>query len=652
MYFRSEIEGLRAIALLSVMLFHFGFATFSGGFFGVDVFFVISGYLNTKIIITELEQNKFSIINFYERRIKRILPMLYLVMLACIPFAWFIMSPDNIHYFAKSLIATSTFASNVLFYNNSGYFDVQEKFNPLLATWSLAVEIQLYLLLPLFLMKMRNFSRYYKFALLGIIIVISFLLMQWVAISNQSAAFYLLPMRLWEFVLGVYAALYMSQARPKKINNGLIEAFGWFGIALVLFAIFTYSNKTSSASVYQLVVTLGTMLTILFTTEKTYAGKAIGNKIFVGIGLISYSAYLWHQPAFAFFTSFYFHEPELNELLLLISFVFVLSYISWRFVEMPLRRKGIKRSNIFLFSFYCSVFFIILGSILILNKNTIKNYWTNQTSKINQNFNKRLLDKSTELKNFTKDNIENKNFSDCNFASSKLDIDVQKKLAECFSTYGPGVLIIGDSHAIDLFGSVSSRFDRKFVVSLAKEGCRPYIVNSECNYDKITSFLSKNTKKISLVIYEQSGRYLFKKRKEKIWELTDPRSEIDYESINKVFTYLNDLAKFTHVKWFTPRIETEIYFDQIAKKDLGCKYPYSPTKSQTLKYSLLDEEIKKIGSKSQNNNIEIISQSDIYNFSFPDDFLNCKEFYWTDSDHFNSLGEIRFGKRLPKDFID
>jgi peptidoglycan/LPS O-acetylase OafA/YrhL len=653
MNFRSEIEGLRAIALLSVILFHAGFKEFSGGFLGVDIFFVISGYLNTKIIIAELQQNKFSIINFYERRIKRILPMLYLVMFICIPFAWLLMSPNDIDFFAKSLVTTSAFVSNLFFLHNDGYFAEQERFNPLLATWSLAVEIQFYFLLPFFLMKIWRLSKRWIFVILGIGLLISFLLMQWVAISNQSAAFYLLPTRIWEFVFGIYAAFFLSKAHPKKIKGGFIAAAGWLGAALILLAIFTYDNKTSSTSIYQLAATFGTVLIILFTTRQTSAGKAIGNKVFVGIGLISYSAYLWHQPVFAFYRYQYFHEPNFNNCLFLISFVFILAYLSWRFVEMSLRKNHkFKRSNIFLLSFLCSIVFIILGSITVLNKNTIKSYWLNRSSDINLNFNKMLLEKNVL------DNNGNKKFSTCNFSLSKFDSEVEKKLKECFTLYGAGVLIIGDSHAINLFGAIHSRFDHKFIVSLAQPGCRPYIVDPQCNYDKIASFLSKNGKIFSLLIYEQSGSYLFNKEKTLKGllsiksSLLSPRNEIDYDSINKVFIYLNNLAKFTHVKWFMPRIETEIYRDVIIRKNLGCEYPYSPTPNQILKYKLLDGEIKKIGSKSQNNKIQLISQNELFNFKFPADFVNCKEIYWSDSDHFSYLGEIRFGKRLPKNFLD
>ena len=152
MKYRAEIDGLRALAVLPVILFHAGFGWFNGGFVGVDVFFVISGYLITTIIISEMAEGKFSIVNFYERRARRILPALFFVMLACIPFAWMWLTPTDLKDFGQSLVAVSTFSSNILFWFESGYFDTAAELKPLLHTWSLAVEEQYYILFPIFLM--------------------------------------------------------------------------------------------------------------------------------------------------------------------------------------------------------------------------------------------------------------------------------------------------------------------------------------------------------------------------------------------------------------------------------------------------------------------------------------------------------------------
>ena len=176
MKYRKEIDGLRALAVLPVILFHAGFTTFSGGFVGVDIFFVISGYLITTIIVDEMDKGSFSLLNFYERRARRILPALFFVMLCTLLFAWFLLPPDDMRSFAKSLVAVPLFISNLLFYRESGYFDTLTDLKPLLHTWSLAVEEQYYLLFPLFLIVAWKFGKRSIIAILIIVSTISIVL--------------------------------------------------------------------------------------------------------------------------------------------------------------------------------------------------------------------------------------------------------------------------------------------------------------------------------------------------------------------------------------------------------------------------------------------------------------------------------------------
>ena len=178
MNYRREIDGLRALAVLPVILFHAGFETFSGGFVGVDVFFVISGYLITTMILADLEQGKFSIVNFYERRARRILPALFLVILVCIPFAWLWLEPYHFVEFGRSLLAVVFFSSNILFWRESGYFANAASEKPLLHTWSLAVEEQYYVLFPLFLMLFWKLGKRWLLLTLGLVFVVSLILAQ------------------------------------------------------------------------------------------------------------------------------------------------------------------------------------------------------------------------------------------------------------------------------------------------------------------------------------------------------------------------------------------------------------------------------------------------------------------------------------------
>ena len=208
MKYRPEIDGLRAIAVIPVILFHANFQLFSGGYVGVDIFFVISGYLITTIILTEKEQSTFSLINFYERRARRIIPALFFVMFATLPFAWLWLIPSHLDDFSQSLMAVAVFSSNVLFWQETGYWGTANELKPLLHTWSLAVEEQYYVLFPLYLMMMWRFKKRWILGSFLIIAAISLAAAEWSSQHYPIAGFFLLPTRAWELAIGASLAFY------------------------------------------------------------------------------------------------------------------------------------------------------------------------------------------------------------------------------------------------------------------------------------------------------------------------------------------------------------------------------------------------------------------------------------------------------------
>lgn len=333
MIYRRDIDGLRAVAVAPVILSHAGFAMFSGGYVGVDVFFVISGYLITSIIIGELEVGSFSIVRFYERRARRILPALFLVMLCCIPFAWMWMPPSALRDFSQSIVAVVFFASNVLFWREEGYFAPTAELKPLIHTWSLAVEEQYYLLFPIFLLLTWRFGRNRVFWSICVIAAISLATSEWSWRNAPVANFYLAPTRAWELLAGSMCALWLS-GREQRASNWLSA----MGLALIVFAIFYYDEATPFPSVYTLVPVLGTALIIAFGSTETWTAKLLSTRGFVGLGLISYSAYLWHQPLFAFARIRSISDPSPVLMAALAVLSLVLSYLSWRFVEIPFRQ--------------------------------------------------------------------------------------------------------------------------------------------------------------------------------------------------------------------------------------------------------------------------------------------------------------------------
>lgn len=362
MNYRPEIDGLRALAVLPVIFFHAGFDAFNGGFVGVDVFFVISGYLITTIILADLEQGKFSIIEFYERRARRILPVLFLVMLVTLPFAWFWLLPGDMKDYSESLMAVSVFVSNILFWRESGYFDTVADLKPLLHTWSLAVEEQFYVIFPLLLLMLWKFDRYWIRILLALIFLTSLVLAQWMSFAYPSAAFFLLPTRMWELLMGAFAAFYFSETDRKTVPKVWRELAGWIGMGMIAYATFTYSKVTPFPGFYALVPTVGAVLMILFATQDTMAGRLMGHRALVGVGLLSYSAYLWHQPLFAFAKHRISDSPDIFLFFSLSVLALGLSYLSWRYVETPFRnRVKFSQKMIFTLAGAFTVFFIVIG---------------------------------------------------------------------------------------------------------------------------------------------------------------------------------------------------------------------------------------------------------------------------------------------------
>ena len=366
MEYRREIDGLRALAVVPVILFHAGFRAFSGGFVGVDVFFVISGYLITSLILAETALGTFSLGSFYERRARRILPALFVVMAACLPAAWLYLLPRDMKAFSESLVAVSVFASNVLFYNESGYFAADAELKPLLHTWSLAIEEQYYVLFPLFLLVVWRFGRKWTVASLAVVAVFSLALAQWGAFNSPEATFLLLPTRVWELLMGALIAFYCnsrhSLASGDGPNRGINEIGGSIGVALILLGVFAFDKETPFPGLYALLPTLGTALVILFAHPRSVVGRLLGSRAFVGLGLISYSAYLWHQPLFAFARHRTLEEPGRMLLLALASLAVVLAYLSWKYVEKPFRdRRRLSRTKVALYGVLCSSAFVALG---------------------------------------------------------------------------------------------------------------------------------------------------------------------------------------------------------------------------------------------------------------------------------------------------
>jgi peptidoglycan/LPS O-acetylase OafA/YrhL len=367
MLYRKEIDGLRAIAVLAVIFFHAHFSFVSGGFVGVDIFFVISGYLITQIIVTQIQAGTLSLTQFYERRARRILPALFAMLLLCLPMAWLILvNPEDLKDFCKSLFAVSLSISNILFWKESGYFDSSTLLKPLLHTWSLAVEEQYYLLFPIFTLVVWKAGARYAVCLTLIIGVWSIVFAQWSSAHQPIFNFYWLPSRIWELLAGAiipitFAAFPRLRPIARYCSSVMAQTLGVLGITLVLSSIFMMNEQFPWPSVWTLIPVLGTVLILLFTSATSVVGRLLGARPLVVVGLISYSAYLWHQPLFAF-ARYQFDDLDVLFRLTLIAAALGLGWLSWKYIETPFRDKNrFSTKQIFVSVFVCIIFFASVG---------------------------------------------------------------------------------------------------------------------------------------------------------------------------------------------------------------------------------------------------------------------------------------------------
>lgn len=360
MQHRPEIDGLRAVAVGSVVLAHAGVGVVAGGFVGVDVFFVISGYLITTLMLADHVNGRFSLSTFYYRRARRILPALFVVLAACLPFAWWLLIPSQFMDFGRSMGAAAIFLSNVYFWEKTSYFDTASELLPLLHTWSLAVEEQYYLLFPLLFLLIRRFVPRAMPFLLTILIILSAGLAHWGANNRPEVNFFFSFSRFWEILIGALTAcLPAPQRRPWNAGLAMV------GLGLIASAVFGFSNSTATPSLMTFLPVAGAALVLAFGSQPGWAYRLLTYPPMLGLGAISYSVYLWHQPVFAFARLYYVAEVPVAVMTGLVAVVIVLSCLSWKYVEQPFRQSAtFSKSLVYSLSAAGIAGFVALGSWL------------------------------------------------------------------------------------------------------------------------------------------------------------------------------------------------------------------------------------------------------------------------------------------------
>ena len=358
--YRPEVDGLRAIAILPVIFFHTGLPNFKSGLIGVDIFFIISGYLITSLIYKEASTKQFSIKDFYLRRIRRLLPALFLMMVITIPISFYLMQPYHLENFGQSLVATSLMSNNFLLYLTTDYWSPYAEFKPLLHTWSLGLEEQFYLIYPIFLLSIFAFPLVKILKIYIGIMVLSFLCSLFlIKTGNLEANFYLLPSRLWELFLGgITAFLVHGKSNYYSINKFISNNLASFIGAILLILSFVINYDQTHPNYKLLLVAFGTTLIILHCNKETVLYKFLANKNIVFIGLISYSLYLWHNPIFTFLRFLSESPPSFMMYLCSLLFIFVISYMSWK-IETKFRNRQLVSNKKLFFSLSVSIILIL-----------------------------------------------------------------------------------------------------------------------------------------------------------------------------------------------------------------------------------------------------------------------------------------------------
>ena len=463
-HYRADIDGLRAVAVLLVFAYHLGTARVRGGFIGVDVFFVISGYLIGSIILNEIAASRFSLLSFYERRVRRIFPALFVTLGVSAILAYKFFLPAEMDKFAKSLLAATFSLSNVFFYHQAGYFEGAAAMKPLLHTWSLAVEEQFYIFLPLFLLTLRRFTLAKQRILVLLVALVSFSVSAWGAFRSPDAAFYLAHTRAWELLLGTLIALDLFPRFSKVIWR---NAASLAGLVMILVAAILCDKTTPFPGLAAAGPCLGAALIIAAGRGgQSWVGRALSLSPVVFIGTISYSLYLWHWPLIVFQGASGLLAQGLSpksSKLVVLGISLVVATLSWRFVEQPFRdsRKKLPRPRLFQIAATAAAVLAVFGI----------------TALATRGFPARYPLEAVRIASF----LEN----------SDLTTEAQYRVGTCFLTsrnphanFDPAdclrkvsgkrnELLIGDSHAAQLWFGLSSVFrDINFMQATAS-GCKP-----------------------------------------------------------------------------------------------------------------------------------------------------------------------------------
>lgn len=659
--YQPKIDGLRALAVISVIFYHLKINFFEGGFIGVDIFFVISGYLITSIILSEIKRGDFNLRVFIIRRIKRLLPAIIFVSIFATFFGFLILSPDDLINFSKSIISSIFFFSNILYWTESNYFNTVSEFKPFLHTWSLGVEMSFYLIWPLILFFLIKFLQK-KYLIFFIIfsVFISLLLIEFIYTKGlvfetdvfngffygkyvSDTLFYGAPFRFFEFFFGCLLCFI-----PKKQYSNLAnQTFYILGFILIFSSILILDNNSKIPSFALIPVLLGTSL-IIFFEEKNFLIKILNNKIMINIGLISYSLYLIHWPLISLYKYYNLGSLGNYDKIIILIFSFLISIFMYFFIEKPWRFNYSKSKKIF----SISVMFIVIGfSFLSINQSGFIN-------RLNENEKKLYF----KLKTTAQDEYCKPQKSIFKNVNEKICVNGDELYAN--------IILLGDSNA-RMWYKPFEKFSKKNNLNFVNYSriCNNFPHPSDFNYFLINDFIFKNFENCNeintnaeiLIIGNAWFNYQFSKFNKEI--VRGYINNINIIKKNKNFKNIKKIIIFGQIPAFESKnldITSCLTRPKFFKKEVSCKNYYknfSEKKFFLEKIKDFNIEFNQEINKKLIKNYEVLFINPTDSLCNKNDCMQISEnndFFYKDSNHISNYGAnfiYNKNKKLIESFL-
>lgn len=612
----KPIQGIRALAVLSVLVFHLDPEWLPGGFLGVDVFFVISGLLIARMLSNDIEANgRIRLMNFYARRFKRIGPTALTVVVSSFVLAYFALLPFDMRDFGASMVGAVTLTLNKMIANNIGYFSRLAETQPLLHFWSLMVEIHFYLLIPLLFFVLRHL-KIIKVTVLALAIL-SLLHADSLSSWDLKDSYYLLPSRAWELLAGVYLFLALATS---TVSKNVEQVARWLGpIALIgllgcLWSFSGFVRHPSFLSVVPIVATVALIWSLLAQPSGVVA-SLLSNRLLVWLGNMSFSLYLWHYPFIVFFKA---DDGTLStfEVVQVVVCTMVFSVVTYFTVERSFYKYDhtiLKRGRSLMLLGATAVT-LLLGILSFTNDGFESSWLARQPDSIRSAY--RLTQESRKFNRYDQE-------SECLFRVEAFEGSLRSSIDKCFEKYEKGTLVIGDSHAIGFWRLAKiinnqSAVSQPFVIGVSRGGCKPYKESPGCSYPALEEAAEYLGNRFSRIIYVQAGS-----------SLTDRQGVPRIDYVKRVAEFLEVLSQSVDTVWVGPRKEPGV--DQRSFIRSGCDVRQR-----------FDEELTAI-----NDSLNLFLIDYMRSFStryIPstklslDSFGSCDRLLWRDDNHWSPSG--------------